>query len=54
MATTFVFQHDGAFERIVRELRAEVDDGDVLFALHGGAYAFGTQWYHQRITLVHL
>ena len=39
---TFVFQHNGAFKGIVGELRAKIDDGNVLLTLHGGAYAFRT------------
>ena len=53
MATTFVFQHDGALEGVVGELGAEVDVGQVLLAVQGGAHAFGAERDHGIVALVH-
>ena len=53
MAAALVFQHDGAFERVVGQLRADVDECQVLLAVQSSAHALGAERDHGLLPLVH-
>ena len=53
MTTTFVFQYNSAFKRIVGELRTDIDEGQVLFAVQGSAHALGAERDHGLLPFVH-